>query len=235
MGIGRATVLAFAQEGAQVVVADLDQKAGQETVQLIEKEGGKALFVQCNVSKGPDVQAMVGAALSGFGRLDFACNNAGIHNPLPEKLTELDEIMWDRIIEVNLKGVMLCMKYEAPPMLKQGGGVIVNIASLGGLLSEPGSYAYTASKHGVMGLTKTAAFEYAKLGIRVNAICPAVVETPMLATAPDELRQAMLAMHPMGRFGKPAEIAAAIMWLCSDLAGFVTGAGIVLDGGASVV
>jgi NAD(P)-dependent dehydrogenase (short-subunit alcohol dehydrogenase family) len=141
--------------------------------------------------------------------------------------------MWDRIIEVNLKGVMFCMKHEVPSMLKQGSGVIVNIASLAGLSCEPGSYAYTASKHGVVGLTKTAAFEYAKAGLRINAVCPAVIETPMLVTAPAEVRQALLSKHPIGRFGKAEEIAAAVIWLCSDLSAFVTGTTIVLDGGAS--
>jgi NAD(P)-dependent dehydrogenase (short-subunit alcohol dehydrogenase family) len=236
MGIGRAIAIAYANEGAGVVVADMNEDAGKETVELVEKAGGKAVFVQCDVSKGKDVKAMVEATVGKFGRLDYACNNAGIHNPVPTApLTELDEAMWERIMEVNLKGVMLCMKHELAPMLKQGGGVIVNIASLAGLLQEPGaSYAYTASKHGVIGLTRVAASEYAKRGIRVNAICPACVETPMLATAPEEVKRELLAMHPVGRLGKPEEIAAAVMWLSSDMAGFVTGSAIVLDGGASV-
>jgi NAD(P)-dependent dehydrogenase (short-subunit alcohol dehydrogenase family) len=233
LGIGRAIALAFANEGASVVVADVNVQAGKETVQLVEKAGSKALFLSCDVSKGEDVKAMVDATLGAFGRLDYACNNAGIHNPFPESLTELDEGLWDRIIEINLKGVMLCMKHEVKQMLKQGGGVITNIASLGGLTCEPGSYAYTASKHGVVGLTRGAAFEYAKAGIRINAICPAVVETPMVAAAPEEVRQMLLAAHPIGRFGKPEEIAAAVIWLCSDLSAFVTGSSVVLDGGAS--
>ena len=136
---------------------------------------------------------------------------------------------------MNLKGVMLCMKHEIPPMLKQGGGVIVNIASLGGLVAEPGSPAYTASKHGVMGLTKMAAFQYVRDGIRINAVCPACIDTPMLAMAPEEVKQYLKSLHPIGRFGKPEEIAAAVMWLCSDLSAFVTGTGVVLDGGASAV
>jgi NAD(P)-dependent dehydrogenase (short-subunit alcohol dehydrogenase family) len=236
MGIGRAVALAFAHEGAGVVVADVNADAGKETVELVQKSGSEALFVLCDVSNGEDVKAMVEATVKKFGRLDYACNNAGIHNPMPAvPLTELDEDMWERIIKVNLKGVMLSMKHEVPPMLKQGGGVIVNIASLAGILQEPGpSYAYTASKHGVIGLTRVAAAEYAKTGIRVNAICPACIETPMLAGAPDEVRQELLSMHPVGRFGKPEEIAAAVIWLCSDLSGFVTGTAIVLDGGGSV-
>jgi NAD(P)-dependent dehydrogenase (short-subunit alcohol dehydrogenase family) len=233
MGIGRAIALAFAQEGASVMVVDVNAEAGKGTVEVIEKSGSKALFVRCDVSKGEQVRAMVGTTVKEFGRLDYACNNAGIHNPLPESLTEVDETMWDRIIEVNLKGVMFCMKHEVPSMLKQSSGVIVNIASLAGLSCEPGSYAYTASKHGVVGLTKTAAFEYAKAGLRINAVCPAVIETPMLVTAPAEVRQALLSKHPIGRFGKAEEIAAAVIWLCSDLSAFVTGTTIVLDGGAS--
>jgi NAD(P)-dependent dehydrogenase (short-subunit alcohol dehydrogenase family) len=233
MGIGRAIALAFAQEGASVMVVDVNAEAGKGTVEVIEKSGSKALFVRCDVSKGEEVKTMVGTTVKEFGRLDYACNNAGIHNPLPESLTEVDETMWDRIIEVNLKGVMFCMKHEVPSMLKQSSGVIVNIASLAGLSCEPGSYAYTASKHGVVGLTKTAAFEYAKAGLRINAVCPAVIETPMLVTAPAEVRQALLSKHPIGRFGKAEEIAAAVIWLCSDLSAFVTGTTIVLDGGAS--
>jgi len=235
MGIGRAIALAFAREGAGVVVADINANAGKETVELIGKAGGKAVFAQCDVTKGEEVKAMVETTVREFGRLDFACNDAGIHNPLPESLTEVDEDMWDKIIAVNLKGVMLCMKHEVPPMLKQGGGVIVNIASLGGLFAEPGSYAYTASKHGVMGLTKVAAFQYARDGIRISAVCPACIDTPMLASAPEEVRQYLKSLHPIGRFGKPEEVAAAVMWLCSDLSAFVTGTGVVLDGGASAI
>ena len=235
MGIGRAIALAFAREGAGVVAADINANAGKETVELIGKAGGKAVFAQCDVTKGEEVKAMVETTVREFGRLDFACNDAGIHNPLPESLTEVDEDMWDKIIAVNLKGVMLCMKHEVPPMLKQGGGVIVNIASLGGLFAEPGSYAYTASKHGVMGLTKVAAFQYARDGIRISAVCPACIDTPMLASAPEEVRQYLKSLHPIGRFGKPEEVAAAVMWLCSDLSAFVTGTGVVLDGGASAI
>jgi len=235
MGIGRAVALAFANEGASVVVADTNANAGKETVELVEKAGSKAIFVLCDVSKGEDVKAMVETTVKQFGRLDFACNNAGIHNPLPEKLAELDENMWDRVIAVNLKGVMFCMKHEAPVMLKQAAGVIVNISSLAGLFCEPGSYAYTAAKHGVIGLTKAAAFEYAKTGVRVNAVCPGVIETPMLISSPEEVKQMLLAMFPMGRFGKPEEVAAAVIYFCSDLAGFVTGTTISLDGAATAV
>ena len=235
LGIGRAVALAFGYEGASVVVIDTNPDAGNETVELLGKIGAKSIFKQCDVSKREEVKSVIEATIEEYGRLDYACNNAGIHNELPERFHELDEAMWERIIDVNLNGVMLCMKYEIPPMLKQGGGVIVNIASLAGILHEPGCYAYTAAKHGVVGLTKAAALEYAKTGIRVNAVCPACVETPLLAAAPSALREQLLAMHPVGRFGKPEEIAAAVMWLCSDLAGFVTGTSVILDGGISTI
>jgi NAD(P)-dependent dehydrogenase (short-subunit alcohol dehydrogenase family) len=234
-GIGRATALAFADEGANVVVGDINENGGKETVHLVQQAGVKGLFVRCDVSKGEEVKDMVGRTVKEFGRLDFACNDAGIHQPLPEPLTDVDEDMWDKIIAVNLKGVMLCMKHEVQPMLKQGGGVIINIASLGGLFAEPGSYAYTASKHGVMGLTKVAAFQYARDGIRISAVCPAVIETPMVAMAPEEVKEYLKSLHPIGRFGKPEEVAGAVIWLCSDLSAFVTGTGVVLDGGASTI
>jgi NAD(P)-dependent dehydrogenase (short-subunit alcohol dehydrogenase family) len=234
-GIGRAIALAFAYEGTSVVVVDVNPVWGNETVELLEKIGGRAVFQQCDVTKGEEVKLTIEATIKEFGRLDYACNNAGIHNETPEQLHDLDEAIWDRIIDVNLKGVMLCMKHEASHMLKQGGGVIVNIASMAGIVHEPGSYAYTVSKHGVMGLTKAAAFEYAKAGIRVNAICPAVIDTPMFAAAPEEVKQALLPLHPIGRFGKPEEVAAAVMWLCSDLSAFVTGTGVILDGGVSTI
>jgi NAD(P)-dependent dehydrogenase (short-subunit alcohol dehydrogenase family) len=236
MGIGRATALAFGDQGASVVVADVNASAGKETVQLVEKAGSKAFFVSCDVSKGEDVKTMIEKTLATFGRLDYACNNAGINGPQPEApLPELDEDLWKRVMDVNLNGVMLCMKYEVPPMLKQGGGVIVNIASTGGITQGPGAYAYTASKHGVVGLTKVAAVAYAKAGIRVNSICPGFLETPMTAGAPQELKQQAVAMHPVGRFGKPEEVAGAVMWLCSDLAGFVVGTAVIVDGGFTAI
>jgi len=178
---------------------------------------------------------MIQETVAEFGRLDFACNNAGIHNPLPETLAEADEETWDRIIAVNLKGVFLCMKYEVQQMLSQGRGVIVNMASLSGLVAESGCYAYVASKHGILGLTKTAAFDYAKHGIRVNAVCPGPILTPGLMEPPEEFRQRLRETTPVRRLGTPEEVAAAVMYLCSDLAGFVTGTGIVIDGGISTV
>jgi NAD(P)-dependent dehydrogenase (short-subunit alcohol dehydrogenase family) len=236
MGIGFATALAFAQEGANVVAADIDGGAGKETVRLIEQAGAKGLFVKCDVSKAQEVKAMVEATVGQFGRLDFACNNAGIHAPsVPTPLPEIDDALWDRVMEVNMKSVFMCMKHEIPPMERQGSGVIVNIASLAGLVSEPGFAVYTASKHGVMGLTKAAAFDYAKKGIRINAVCPAPIDTPMVSSAPKEVLAMLMTGIPMGRLGKAEEVAGAVIWLCSDLAAFVTGIGLVMDGGVSTV
>ncbi len=235
-GIGRGVAVAFAQAGAQVLVADVNSDGGQETVRLIREMGGMAVYQPCDVSRSDDVRAMVEATIEHFGRLDYACNNAGIHNPMPpEPLIETDEEMWDRIIAVNLRGVFLCMKYEVRQMLGQGNGVIVNMASLAGILAEPGCYAYVASKHGIMGLTKTAAFDYAKTGIRINAVCPAAINTPGLEEAPEEFRRRLNEVTPVGRIGKPEEVASAVLWLCSDLAAFVTGTGIVMDGGVGTV
>ncbi len=234
-GIGRAVALAFAAAGASVVVADVSSQAGEETVGLIRQAGREAIFQPCDVSKGTDVQAMIETIAGKFGRLDYAANIAGIHNPAPESLAEADEEMWDRIIAVNLKGIFLCMKHEVRQMLRQGRGVIVNMASLAGLLAESGCYAYAASKHGIMGLTKTAAFDCAKTGIRINAICPAAIDTPGLAEAPEEFRRRLRETTPVGRIGRPEEVASAVLWLCSDSAGFVTGTGIVMDGGVSAV
>jgi NAD(P)-dependent dehydrogenase (short-subunit alcohol dehydrogenase family) len=234
-GIGRAVALAFGEAGARVVVADIDSKGGQETTRLIREAGGQAVFQTCDVSKASDVQAMVQATVREFGRLDFACNIAGIHNPMPESLVDANEETWDRIIAVNLKGIFLCMKYEVRQMLAQKKGSIVNMSSLAGILAESGCYAYVASKHGIMGLTKTAAFDYARKGIRINAICPAGIETPGLMEAPEEFRQRLRETTPVGRIGTPAEVASAVLWLCSSGAGFVTGSGLVMDGGVSTV
>ena len=234
-GIGRSIAVAFGEQGAMVVVADISKKGADETVGLITENGGKAVFRPCDVSESEGVQSLIESIVKDFGSLDYACNNAGIHNPGTEFLSAADEDMWDRIIAVNLKGVFLCMKYEVREMLKQKSGVIINMASMSGLLAEPGSYAYVASKHGVMGLTKTVAFEFAKTGIRINAVCPAAVDTPGFAEAPPEFRQKYIDTNPMGRLAKPEEIAATVLWLCSDLAGFVTGTGVVIDGGVSTI
>jgi NAD(P)-dependent dehydrogenase (short-subunit alcohol dehydrogenase family) len=234
-GIGRAVAIAFARAGAQVVVADVSPDRGQKTVHLIQETQGTAIFQLCDVSKNGDVQTMVQATVKKFGCLDYACNNAGIHNPTPESLIEADDEMWNRIIAINLKGVFLSMKHEVRQMLNQGKGVIVNMASLSGICAESGCYAYVAAKHGVMGLTKTAALDYAKKGIRINAVCPGPIDTPGLEEAGKEFRQKLNESNPLGRIGKPEEVASAVLWLCSDLAGFVTGTGIVMDGGISTI
>ncbi len=234
-GIGRAVALAFAREGVGVAVADIDLDGGQETHRQIQQGGGKSIFSKCDVTREDMIKTTMEEAVKEWGRIDYACNSAGIHNPLPGTLADVDRDLWDQIMAVNLTGVFLCMKYEILQMVNQGGGVIVNIASLAGLTAEPGSSAYTASKHGVMGLTKTAALDYVRDGIRINAVCPACVDTPMLASAPEEVRQYLKTLHPIGRFGKPEEVAGAVMYLCSDLAAFTTGTGVVLDGGASAV
>ncbi len=232
-GIGRSVARAFGEEGAIVVVSDISEKSGDETVSIITELGGEAVFKYCDVSKRDDVKNLIENIVKDFGRLDYACNNAGIHNPGPETLPEADDDIWDSIISINLKGVFICMKFEVEVMLKQKRGVIVNISSLSGILGESGSYAYSAAKHGVMGLTKTAAFDFAKTGIRINAVCPAAVDTPGLEEAPQKLRQKFINSIPLGRLGKPEEIAAAVLWLCSDQASFVTGSGLIIDGGAS--
>lgn len=231
-GIGRATALAFAQSRASVVVADVDAQRGEETVRLITDIGGKAVFQACDVSNEAHVQALVDRAVSEFGRLDFSHNNAGINNL---GVDEWETSNWDRSVGINLTGVMLCMRMESKVMLEQGAGAIVNTASINGLVGNASQAAYTATKHGVVGLTRHAALRWARKGIRVNCVCPGVVDTPMVegVTARPELRKIVEGMTPMGRFGKPEEIAAGVLWLCSDAASFVTGHPLVIDGGAT--
>ncbi len=232
-GIGRASALAFAREGAKVVVADVVVDGGEETLGMIKKAGGEAIFVKIDVSKAAEVEAMVNKAVETYGRLDCAYNNAGVEGSWVST-TEYTEENWERVISINLKGVWLCLKYEIAQMLKQGGGSIVNTASVAGLVGTPEASAYVASKHGVVGLTKTAALEYAKLGIRVNAVCPGAIRTPMLerviSTQP-QLAESATAMEPVGRLGSPEEIAEAVVWLCSEAASFVTGHAMAVDGG----
>jgi NAD(P)-dependent dehydrogenase (short-subunit alcohol dehydrogenase family) len=231
-GIGRATALTFAVEGAKVVVADVVVDGGEETVRMIKAAGGDAVFIQTDVTKAAEVEAMVKQVVDAYGRLDCAFNNAGIEGATA--LThECTEENWDRVVAIDLKGVWLCMKYEIPQMLKQGGGVIVNTASVAGLVGFQAIPAYVASKHGVNGLTKTAALEYAKSGIRVNAVCPGVIHTPMVERffkANPQASETMSALEPVGRLGKPEEIAAAVVWLCSDASSFVTGLPMAVDG-----
>ncbi len=232
-GIGRQSALAFAREGAAVAVVDVTEAAGYETVKLIEKEGGTARFFRCDVSKGAEVERLVKDVVAAFGRLDCAHNNAGIEGKMAPT-TECTEENWDRTIAINLKGVWLCMKHEIPVMLKQGAGAIVNTASVAGLVGFAGLPAYNASKGGVVQLTRGAALEYAKQGIRVNAVCPGVIKTPMvdrITGGTPEGEAAFAAGEPVGRLGKPEEIAKAVVWLCTDDASFVTGIPMPVDGG----
>ncbi|MEO9633550.1 MAG: glucose 1-dehydrogenase [Parasphingorhabdus sp.] len=233
-GIGRATALAFAASGASVLVSDVQDEKGHETVTLIEEQGGTAVFQRCNVADEADVKALIGKAVSDYGRLDYACNNAGI-NDIQKDEYDLD--VWERSLSVNLTGVMLCMKAEAEAMLATGGGAIVNTSSINGLVGNPMQGAYTAGKHGVVGLTRHGALRWAEAGIRVNCVCPGVIETPMtdVISQNPEIKKTMEAMTPMRRLGQPEEIASAIVWLCSDQASFVTGHPMVIDGGATAV
>ncbi|MGE4133795.1 MAG: SDR family oxidoreductase [Bdellovibrionales bacterium] len=232
-GIGRATAAAFAKAGAQVALVDINFKLGKEVQETIRNREGQAEFFECDVSQGAPVELLHKEILKRFGRIDFAFNNAGIEG-VPAPTAECSEQNFDRVISVNLKSVWLCMKWQIPQMLKQGGGAIVNCASIAGVVGFPGIPAYVASKHGVLGLTKTAALEYAKQNIRVNAVCPGVIQTPMIdrfvhgeAQARDQLRDG----EPVGRIGQPEEIASAVLWLCSNESSFVTGHPLVVDGG----
>ncbi len=233
-GIGRAAALAFARSGASVLVSDVNDKGGEETVALIAAAGGTSAYQRCDVSDGAQVKAMVAAAVARFDRLDYAFNNAGI-NVLGAD--EYEDDNWARSIAINLTGVMLCMREESAVMLAQGAGAIVNTASINGLVGNPSQPGYTASKHGVVGLTRHAALRWAQAGIRVNAVCPGVIETPMTAPliASPEMKKVIDAMTPMGRMGKAEEIAEAVVWLCSDAASFVTGHPMVIDGGATAI
>ncbi len=232
-GIGRAAALALAAEGARVVVSDIVIEAGEETVSLIRAAGGDATFVRADVSDEPDVVALVQAALDTYGRLDCAVNNAGIEGTL-SPVGDCTLADWQRVIDINLTGVFLCLREEINAMLSRGSGSIVNIASVYGLRASSGSPAYTASKHAVVGLTKSAAGAYAAQGVRINAICPGFIQTAMvervLELAPDA-EEGIVARHPIGRLGTPEEVAAAVLWLCSDVASFVTGHTLAVDGG----
>jgi NAD(P)-dependent dehydrogenase (short-subunit alcohol dehydrogenase family) len=228
-GIGRSAALAFAAQGAKVVIADVQD--GAETLSLVKKAGGEGIFIKCDVSQDSDVKAMVDKTVETYGRLDFGINNAGIEG-VQTPLQNLAEVDWDKTIGINLKGIWLCMKHEIPYILQQRNGAIVNTSSIAGVIGFANMAAYVASKHGVAGLTKVAALELAKTGMRVNAICPGVIHTPMVDRALNpEIEKAYTAMIPMGRMGRPEEMAETILYLCSESASYVTGQVLIADGG----
>ena len=232
-GIGRAAALAFAREGARVVASDIEGAGGEETVRLVAEAGGGAVHIACDVTRAEEVNGLVQATVDAFGRLDCAHNNAGIEGAYG-RTADCDEENFDRTCAVNLKGVYLCLKAEIAHMLGAGGGAIVNTASVAGVEGAKNLPAYVASKHGVVGLTRTAALEYATRGIRVNAVCPGPIRTRMLEAIMEEnprMEPAMIAAVPMRRLGRPEEIAEAVVWLCSDRASYVTGQGLLVDGG----
>lgn len=231
-GIGRAAAQLYAREGAKVIVSDVEVEGGLETVQLIKGAGGEALFVRADVSNPADCEALVNMAIEKYGRLDYACNNAGIGGE--QNLTADYSVEgWQKVIGINLSGVFYCMKYEIPAMLKAGGGAIVNMASILGQVGFANASAYVTAKHGVVGLTKNAAVEYASRGVRVNAIGPAFIKTPMIAALEEDeaMQNALISLHPIGRLGRPEEVAELVVWLSSEKASFVTGAYYAIDGG----
>lgn len=232
MGIGRATALAFARKGAKVVVASRRVKESEETVQLVKEAGSEAIFVQTDVTKAAEVENLINQAVKTYGRLDYAFNNAGVEGKIAP-ITELAEDDWDNVIDTNLKGTWLLMKYQIPPMLKQGKGAIVNNSSGFGLVGFSYLSPYCASKHGVLGLTKSLALEYSKAGIRINAVCPGAIATEMQdrVSSGEQARAQMAAAHPIGRIGEAQEVADAVVWLCSDAASFVIGHSLAVDGG----
>ena len=236
-GIGRATALIFAREGARLILADLNRKGVEETAAMAERAGAKAIGLECDVLQPAAVENLVAQAVKHFGRLDCAFNNAGVAGDQARTADSTEEC-WDFVVGIDLKSVWLCMKYEIAQMLKQKSGAIVNTASIAGLGANPLGIAYSAAKHGVVGLTRTAAVEYAKIPIRVNAVCPGVTETPMVEqgiSKRPQMRAVFQKIHPMGRLGRPEEIGEAVAWLCSDAASFVTGIPLPVDGGFTAI
>src|SRR5438270_10371396 len=232
-GIGRATALAFAREGAQVVIGNRNVERGEETVAMIRKAGGTASFKRTDVLVTTEIEALVDHAVKTYGRLDLAFNNAGVEGDV-KPLIEQTEANYDAVMDVNVKGVWLSMKYEIPRMLEQGGGAIVNCSSVAGLIGFPGIGIYIASKHAVIGLTKTAALEFSGKGIRINAVNPAVIDTEMVDRLADGMnmkKNDLSTLHPIGRIGRVEEVAEAVLWLCSGKSSFVTGHSLIVDGG----
>ena len=237
-GIGRASALALAREGAALCVSDIDEAGAVATAELIVQAGGSAIACQCDVSQPAQIATMLDSAMKAFGRLDAAVNNAGIAGDFHTRLHEADDATFERVLDVNLRGVWHCMKAELNAMLPQASGAIVNIASVAGLIGAPKAAAYTASKHAVIGLTKSAALDYARSGIRVNAVCPAYTDTAMVQgaiNANPAMASIMARAIPMRRLGQAEEIAEAVVWLCSDASSFVTGHALVLDGGLTAI
>jgi NAD(P)-dependent dehydrogenase (short-subunit alcohol dehydrogenase family) len=231
-GIGRATAIAFAAEGARVAIGARRAPESEETIRQIQAQGGEAIFVQTDVTHADQVKNLMDATVSRWQRLDYAFNNAGIGGPAFVSIPDYPEQAWDDVIDVNLKGVFLAMKYEIPHMLNSGGGAIVNMSSVAGIIGGPVGIAYYASKHGVIGATKAAAMEYAQKGIRVNAVCPAVIRTDLSEGLFNSDKQArVLAMHPMGRFGTTEEVADAVVFLCSSKSSYITGHSLYVDAG----
>jgi len=234
-GIGRASAMAFAKQGAMVMVSDINEEGGEQTVKLIKSFDGLAQFFKCDVSDSDQVKDLMNEVIKVFGRLDYAVNNAGI-SMRPGLTADIDEEEWDKVININLKSVWLCMKYEIPRMLEHGGGAIINMSSLAGIRGRGNTAAYAASKHGIIGITKTAALEYAKNGIRINAVCPGLTESGMTSGLSQykELEEKLIQKIPMGHMGLSENIADAVIWLCHETASFMTGQVIVVDGGETI-
>jgi len=235
-GIGRATALSFARRGARIVVSDVVDEGGEGTVALIREAGGEAVYVRCDVSQSSQVENMVNYTVETYGRLDYAANNAGINGQVSGIVTCTEE-NWEQVLAIDLKGVWLCMKYEIPEMLKVKGGAIVNTSSMNGVVA-PGTPAYMAAKHGVLGLTKSAAAEFARKNVRVNAVCPGVIQTPMMSSSvsnAEQYMQQLTARIPMRKIGQPEHVADTIVWLCSDEAAYVTGVSMPVDGGILIL